>query len=197
MLEVSDLCVRAGRRELLQGVNLRAAPGRITAIIGPSGAGKSTLLRAISGDIGYVGRIALNGRDIARTPAPALAQLRASPARHAALDAQLQQMQALQAQALHLKDIPRPTGNETLPVLWRSLGQQLSAGTQMSTTGDRAAITLKDVPPEALAQWLAQVRSTTRAVPTEARLMRNTASTGGASPPAPWNGTLTLALPPN
>ena len=129
--------------------------------------------------------------------APALAQLRASPARHAALDAQLQQMQALQAQALHLKDIPRPTGNETLPVLWRSLGQQLSAGTQMSTTGDRAAITLKDVPPEALAQWLAQVRSTTRAVPTEARLMRNTASTGGASPPAPWNGTLTLALPPN
>ncbi|HRP21292.1 MAG TPA: type II secretion system protein GspM [Alicycliphilus sp.] len=129
--------------------------------------------------------------------APALAQLRASPARHAALDAQLQQMQALQAQALHLKDIPRPTGNETLPVLWRSLGQQLSAGTQMSTTGDRAAITLKDVPPEALAQWLAQVRSTTRAVPTEARLMRNTASTGGASTPAPWNGTLTLALPPN
>ncbi len=129
--------------------------------------------------------------------APALAQLRASPARHAALDAQLQQMQALQAQALHLKDIPRPTGNETLPVLWRSLGQQLSAGTQMSTTGDRAAITLKDVPPEALAQWLAQVRSTTRAVPTEARLMRNTASTSGASPPAPWNGTLTLALPPN
>ena len=129
--------------------------------------------------------------------APALAQLRASPARHAALDAQLQQMQALQAQALHLKDILRPTGNETLPVLWRSLGQQLSAGTQMSTTGDRAAITLKDVPPEALAQWLAQVRSTTRAVPTEARLMRNTASTGGASPPAPWNGTLTLALPPN
>ena len=129
--------------------------------------------------------------------APALAQLRASPARNAALDAQLQQMQALQAQALHLKDIPRPTGNETLPVLWRSLGQQLSAGTQMSTTGDRAAITLKNVPPEALAQWLAQVRSTTRAVPTEARLMRNTASTGGASPPAPWNGTLTLALPPN
>lgn len=77
MLEVHDLCVRAGRRDLLQGVNLRAAPGRITAIIGPSGAGKSTLLRAISGDIGYVGRIALNGRDIARTPAPALAQLRA------------------------------------------------------------------------------------------------------------------------
>jgi len=82
-------------------------------------------------------------------------------------------------------------------VLWRSLGQQLSAGTQMSTTGDRAAITLKDVPPEALAQWLAQVRSTTRAVPTEARLMRNTTSAGGASTPAPWNGTLTLALPPN
>ena len=93
--------------------------------------------------------------------------------------------------------LARKAGVVVEPVLWRSLGQQLSAGTQMSTTGDRAAITLKDVPPEALAQWLAQVRSTTRAVPTEARLMRNTASTGGASPPAPWNGTLTLALPPN
>ena len=77
MLEVHDLCVRAGRRDLLQGVNLRAAPGRITAIIGPSGAGKSTLLRAISGDIGYAGRITLNGHDIARSAAPALARIRA------------------------------------------------------------------------------------------------------------------------
>jgi len=128
--------------------------------------------------------------------APALAQLRASPARHAALDAQLQQMQALQAEALHLKDIPRPTSNETLPVLWRSLAQQLGTATQMSTTSDRATITLKDVPAEALAQWLAQVRSTIRAVPIETRLMRSTAAAGGANTPVLWNGTLTLALPP-
>ena len=77
MLEVSDLCVRAGRRELLRGVDLRAQAGQITAIIGPSGAGKSTLLRAISGDIGYAGRITLNGHDIARSAAPALARIRA------------------------------------------------------------------------------------------------------------------------
>lgn len=77
MLDVSELCVRAGRRDLLRGVDLRAEAGQITAIIGPSGAGKSTLLRAISGDIGYVGRITLNGRDIAQSTAPALAQIRA------------------------------------------------------------------------------------------------------------------------
>lgn len=77
MLDVQNLGVRTGGRDLLQGVDLRAEPGRITAVIGPSGAGKSTLLRAISGDIPYAGRITLNGRDIAGTPAPALAQIRA------------------------------------------------------------------------------------------------------------------------
>ena len=129
--------------------------------------------------------------------APALAQLRASPQRHAAIDAQLQQMQTLQAEAMHLKDAPRTQGDEALRALQGSLAQQLGQAAQMQTLGDRSTITLKAVPAEALAQWLAQVRSTTRAVPTEARLMRNTTSAGGASTPAPWNGTLTLALPPN
>ena len=34
---------------VLRGVNLVAAPGRITAILGPNGAGKSTLLRVVAG----------------------------------------------------------------------------------------------------------------------------------------------------
>ena len=46
--------------------------------------------------------------------APALAQLRASPQRHAAIDAQLQQMQTLQAEAMHLKGAPRTQGDEAL-----------------------------------------------------------------------------------
>ncbi|MBS0508005.1 MAG: type II secretion system protein M [Proteobacteria bacterium] len=127
--------------------------------------------------------------------APALAQLKSSSARHAALDAELQQMQGLQGEALHLKAMPRPTSNETLPALWRSLPQQLGHATQMTTAGDRATITLKAVPAASLAQWLAQVRSTTRAVPTEARLVRSPAAAGAANAPALWDGTLTLALP--
>ena len=36
--------------EVLQGVDLRLAPGTLAALVGPSGAGKSTLLRLVRGD---------------------------------------------------------------------------------------------------------------------------------------------------
>lgn len=121
--------------------------------------------------------------------APALAQLRASPARHAALDTELQRMQTLQAEALRLRDMPRAQGGEALRALQGALAQQLGPAAQMHVAGDRATVTLKGVPPEALAQWLAQVRSTARAVPVEARLVRS-----GADAPR-WDGTLVLALP--
>ena len=86
--------------------------------------------------------------------APALAQLRASPARHAAADAQLQRMQALQAEALQLRDAPRPQGGEALRTLQGSLAQQLGGAAQLQAAGERVTITLKAVPAEALAQWL-------------------------------------------
>lgn len=38
-----------GGQTLLRGINLRAAPGTLTAVIGPSGAGKSTLSRVLAG----------------------------------------------------------------------------------------------------------------------------------------------------
>lgn len=123
--------------------------------------------------------------------APALAQLRTSPARHAAVDAQLQRMQALQAEALHLRDAPRPQGNEALRTLRDSLTRQLGPGAQLQAAGDRATITLKAVPADALAQWLAQARSQARAVPVQTRLVRS-----GQSLPALWDGQLVLALPP-
>jgi len=123
--------------------------------------------------------------------APALAQLRASPARHATVDAQLQRMQQLQAEALHLRDAPRPQGGEALRTLQGSLAQQLGGAAQLQVAGDRATITLKAVPAETLAQWLAQARSQARAVPVQARLVRS-----GQSLPALWDGQLVLALPP-
>jgi ABC-type multidrug transport system ATPase subunit len=49
-LYVSDLEFRVkSGQTLLRGVNLRSAPGTLTAVIGPSGAGKSTLARVLSG----------------------------------------------------------------------------------------------------------------------------------------------------
>ena len=128
--------------------------------------------------------------------APALAQLRASPARHAAIDARLQQMQTLQAEALRLKDAPRPQEGEALRTLQASLARQLGQGAQMQAVGDRATITLKAVPAEPLAQWLAQVRSSARITPVQARLVRSQAGAANATPgPALWDGTLVLALP--
>ncbi len=113
--------------------------------------------------------------------APALHVLRTAPARHAALDAQLQHMQALQAEARQLQSVPRArSGGDALRALQTSLTQQLGAGAQLSSAGDRVTVTLRSVPADALARWLTQVRGTTRAVPQEARLTR---STGAESTP--------------
>jgi ABC-type branched-subunit amino acid transport system ATPase component len=52
--------------DVLAGVTLDAAPGRITAVIGANGAGKSTLLRVVFGLLPpRRGRVLLDGRDLA------------------------------------------------------------------------------------------------------------------------------------
>ena len=52
--------------DVLAGVTLGAAPGRITAVIGANGAGKSTLLRVVFGLLpARAGSVLLDGRDLA------------------------------------------------------------------------------------------------------------------------------------
>lgn len=46
---ISGLRKRFGRREVLRGLELAIAPGRITAIVGPNAAGKTTLIKTILG----------------------------------------------------------------------------------------------------------------------------------------------------
>ena len=48
-LEVEGLRKSFGRLEVLKGVDLRPAPGRVTALVGPNGAGKSTLVKSVLG----------------------------------------------------------------------------------------------------------------------------------------------------
>jgi ABC-2 type transport system ATP-binding protein len=48
-VEVEDLHVRRGGREVLHGLSLGIAAGRVTGLLGPSGSGKTTLLRSIVG----------------------------------------------------------------------------------------------------------------------------------------------------
>ena len=141
--------------------------------------------------------------------APALQTLRTANTRHQALDTQLQQMKRLQAQAQQLQTQPKIGADESLRALEAAVKQRLGTGGQLNVAGDRATVTLKAVPAEAIAPWLAQVRTNARALPVEVKLNRSstppaTASAAGkgAAPAAPpvaaqplWDGTVVLALP--
>jgi general secretion pathway protein M len=117
--------------------------------------------------------------------APALAVLKAAPAQHRALDAQLQHMQRLQAQAKALQGQPVLSTDAARQALDAALAA-LGSGAQMNVQVDRATVTLKAVGASALAQWLATVRQNAHTTPVEAHLVRN--------PDGSWDGTLVLNL---
>ncbi len=67
LLEVKDLQVNAGEKEILHGVSLRVNKGETHVIMGPNGAGKSTLGHALMGNPTYTvtgGSIIFEGKDI-------------------------------------------------------------------------------------------------------------------------------------
>jgi branched-chain amino acid transport system ATP-binding protein len=69
LLEVEGLCAGYGDAPVLHDVDLRLAPGTITAVLGANGAGKTTLLRTLSGLLRpSSGRIKLAGRDLIGLP---------------------------------------------------------------------------------------------------------------------------------
>ena len=91
--------------------------------------------------------------------APALDTLRQAPARHARLDAQLAQMQrmAATAETLRSQSTAQPPGRDEVLRATETATNGLSGTGQLSVLGERATLTLRNTPPEALAQWLAQV----------------------------------------
>jgi general secretion pathway protein M len=115
--------------------------------------------------------------------APALSTLRKVEQQRPQLDAQWQQMQRLQTLAQTLQAQPRLAPDEAKRQLEAAM-KPLGDSAQWQVSGERVSVTLQGVPADTLAQWLAQARLNARAVPGEARLVRNASGS--------WDGTLVL-----
>jgi general secretion pathway protein M len=115
---------------------------------------------------------------------PALRTLSRAPAELDALDAQLQTMQLLAAEATELRATPGVPPEQAGAAL-QAATERLGDKGKLSLQGDRAVLTLNGVATSALRDWLAEARSGARARPVEANLLR-----GGTG----FSGTLVLSL---
>jgi len=67
MLEIKNLRVKVGEKEILRGINLTVAAGEVHAIMGPNGSGKSTLAHVLAGRENYQvtgGEVRYDGKDL-------------------------------------------------------------------------------------------------------------------------------------
>jgi len=67
MLEIKNLHVRGGGKDILRGINLTVKTGEVHAIMGPNGSGKSTLARVLAGHPEYEvtsGSVVYEGKDL-------------------------------------------------------------------------------------------------------------------------------------
>jgi branched-chain amino acid transport system ATP-binding protein len=74
LLQVEGLATGYGEVQVLWGLSLAAARGRLTTLVGANGAGKTTMLRAVVGTLApWSGRVLFKGEDVTRLPAHAKA----------------------------------------------------------------------------------------------------------------------------
>lgn len=66
MLTVENLTLNYGQSQILNGIDLTAKPGEVTAVMGTNGVGKTSLLKAIAGRHPYThGALILDGAPLA------------------------------------------------------------------------------------------------------------------------------------
>jgi iron complex transport system ATP-binding protein len=66
LLELTDVAVRLGEREVLDGVSLAVGAGEVVGLVGRNGAGKTTVVRAASGIVSARrGAVRVAGRELA------------------------------------------------------------------------------------------------------------------------------------
>ena len=77
LLEVKDLHVNAGEKEILKGINLNIKKGEIHVIMGPNGSGKTTTANAIFNNPEYTktsGQVIFDGDDITNSKTDEIAR---------------------------------------------------------------------------------------------------------------------------
>ncbi len=115
---------------------------------------------------------------------PAWRTVARAPAEIDRLDAQLQTMQALAAEAQQLRAAPPVTPDQAKAAL-KSATARLGDKARLALQGERAVLTLNGVGSSALRDWLAEARAGARARPLEANLTRATQG---------YSGTLVVGL---
>src|SRR6202034_677754 len=69
LLEIENLHVAVGGKEILEGLSLTIDAGEVHAVMGPNGSGKSTLSYTLAGRAGYEitgGEILFRGENLAK-----------------------------------------------------------------------------------------------------------------------------------
>ena len=121
--------------------------------------------------------------------APAMNTLRNTPDLHRKLDAQLESMQRISAEAKSLQKQPKLSLDDAQKALQNTVTQRLGSNGQISITGNRAMLTLKNATPQSVAEFLTEARINAHAIPQEAKITRSNA------PITSWDGSMTLTLP--
>lgn len=163
-LNARGLSVRVGTSLLLDGVDLRLAPGEVGAILGPNGAGKSTLLSVLAGlRAPDAGEVWLNGSALTPARVASLARQRAVLPQETvvAFDFRVREVVALGryphrfAPSRHEAGIVqaalRSTGVEALAE--RCMGS-LSGGERARVQLARVMAQIWEPSPDGLARWL-------------------------------------------
>ncbi|HET7867789.1 MAG TPA: type II secretion system protein GspM [Burkholderiaceae bacterium] len=103
---------------------------------------------------------------------PALTTLKSAPREIAQVDADLQQMQRLAAEARELRAAPPLSGAQSVAAL-RAATEQLGSSAKLTLVGDRATVTLTGADAGTVTLWLNEVRAGARARVIEAQLSRS------------------------